>query len=187
MGLGLIALSCVVTVPAQLPPLPPPGVVEVAPMPHVPYPPVEIGAVKGGYQVALNRRTAELLRDALEKTDEKNLAATLKKMAKERKEKDPDDQSVKTLEMVAFVVSTQLPGFKKSLNENIGPRGAVITLTGLQAPMVKFKKPRPRLEKAAEIVRGVMPLLPEEAQEVVEALRAVGRTTPLFWKVEPRE
>jgi hypothetical protein len=43
------------------------------------------------------------------------------------------------------------------------------------------------LEKALEAVRGAMPLLPDDAREAVEALRAVARTTPLFWKVEPRE
>ena len=88
--------------------------------------------------------------------------------------------------MVAFVVSSQLPKFKKSFAENMGPGGAVITLTGLQAPVVKFRKPRPRLEKAAEAVRSAMPLIPEEARDVLEALRAVGRTTPLFWQVDPR-
>src|SRR5437773_2481279 len=171
MGLGLVALSWAVTapppdLPPPLPLLPPPGAVEVAPPPHAPHPPVAIAAVKGGYQVYLNRRTAELLRDALDKADEKELAATLRKKAQERKEADPDDHTAATLEMVAFAVSTQLPGFKKSLAENIGPGGAVITLTGLQAPTVKFRKPRPRLEKAAEITRGVMPLLPDEAREV---------------------
>ena len=43
------------------------------------------------------------------------------------------------------------------------------------------------LEKALEAVGGVMPLLPDEAKDAVEAVRAVARTTPLFWKVEPRD
>jgi hypothetical protein len=186
MNLILAVVSCGIAVPPELPLLPPPGTVEIAPEPHIPYPPVAIAAIKNGYTVSLNRSTAELMRDALEKADEKQLAAMLKKMAKERKEKDPEDETIQTLEMVAFVVSTQLPGLKKSLAQNIGPQGAVITLTGLQTETVKFKKPRPKLEKAAEFVRGVMPLLPDEAKEVVEALRAVARTKPLFWKVEPR-
>ena len=89
--------------------------------------------------------------------------------------------------MIAFAVSTQLPGFRKSLGEKMGMNGAVITLTGLQSQTVEFKKPRPKLEKTVEVVRGVMPLLPEESREVVEAMRAVARTKPLFWKVEPRD
>lgn len=182
----LVALNCGVVVPPDLPLLPPPDAIAIAPLPHEPHSPVSIAAIKGGYTVSLNRATAELMRDALEKADEKQLAAMLKKMAKERKEKDPDDQTVATLEMVAFVASTQLPGLKKSLAQNIGPQGAVITLTGLQSATMQFRKPRPKLEKAAEIVRGVMPLLPDEAKEVVEALRAVARTKPIFWKVEPR-
>lgn len=165
-----------------------PPAIEIAPSPHVVYPPVQIVAVKGGYQVYLNRRTAEWLSDALEGADEKDIAARLKKRAKEKKETDPpDEETAKTLEMIAFAVSTQLPGFKKALAEKSGPNGAVITLTGFQSPTVRFRKPRPKLENAAEIVRGVMPLLPEEAREVVEAMRAVARTKPLFWKVEPRE
>lgn len=188
MTVALLAVCLAAqTQPPQLPLLPPPGTIEVAPPPHLPAPPVALAAVKGGYQVYLNRSTAELLVGALDRADEKQIAAMLKKMAKERKQADPDDQTVATLEMVALVVSTQLPGFKKSLAENLGPRGVVITLTGLQTATVKFKKPRPRLEKAAEVVRGIMPLLPDEAREVVEALRAVARTTPLFWKVEPLE
>ena len=173
--------------PQDLPPLPPPGAVEVAPFPRVPSPAFAIVAVKSGYQVSLNRRTAELLRDALANADEKELAATLRQKAKERKQADPDDSTVATLEMIAFAAQTQLPGFKKSLAENMGRDGVVITVTGLQAPEVKFRKPRPRLVRAAEIARGVMPLLPGEAREVVEGLRAAARTTPLFWKVEPRD
>lgn len=158
----------------------------VAPPPHEPAPPVAVAAIKGGYTISLNRETAEMLRDALNGADEKELAATLRKFAKDKKAADPDDKTAATLELVAFVVSSQLPGFKKNLTENIGPRGSVITLTGLQADKVKLPN-RPRLEKALATARGVMPLLPDEAKDVMEALRAVGRTTPLFWKVEPRE
>jgi hypothetical protein len=186
MGIGLIALVVAAPQP-DLPRLPPPSTVEVAPAPHLPSPPFSIVAVKGGYQVTLDRRTAEMLQDALDRTDEKELAATLRKKAQDKKEANPDDATVATLEMIAFSVSTQLPGFKKSLAEKMGPNGVVITLTGLQAPAVQFRKPRPRLERAAEVVRAAMPLLPEEARATVEAMRAAGRTTPLFWKVEPRE
>jgi hypothetical protein len=158
----------------------------VAPPPREPSPPVSVAAIKNGYTVTLNRETAELLRDGLNGTDEKELAATLRKFAKDKKAADPDDKTAATLELVAFVVSSQLPGFKKSLTENIGPRGTVITLAGLQADKVKLPN-HPRLEQALATVRGVMPLLPDDAKDVLEAIRAVGRTTPLFWKVEPRE
>jgi hypothetical protein len=163
-------------------------VVDVAPFPRAAFPPVQIVPVKGGYQVYLDRQMAERLADALEGVDSKDVAAKLRQRAKEKKDADPpDEDAARTLEMIAFAVSTQLPGFKKALAEKMGPNGAVITLTGFQSRTVKFKKPRPKLEKAAEVARGVMPLLPEEAREVVEAMRAVARTKPLFWKVEPRE
>lgn len=165
-----------------------PDVVDVAPVPRAAYPPVQIVPVKGGYHVYLSRRMAERLADALEGVDPKDVAAKLRQRAKEKKEADPpDEDAARTLEMIAFAVSTQLPGFKKAHAEKMSANGAVITLTGFQSPTVKFKKPRPKLDKAAEVVRGVMPLLPEEAREVVEAMRAVARTKPLFWKVEPLE
>ena len=178
----VLLLGGVVGVAADAPP------VEIAPAPHVPASPVAVIPVKGGYQVTLNRGTAEMLRDALANADEKEIATSLRKMAKDKKDgAEPDERTAATLEMIAFVVSTQLPGFKKSLTENMGPGGAVITLTGLQAATVKFSKPRPRLEKALETVRGVLPLLPDEAKEAMDAMRAVARTTPIFWKVEPKE
>jgi hypothetical protein len=185
MTLGFLAL---LATPFAPPAIVQPDVIDIAPAPHAPTPPVQIVPVKGGYQVYLNRPMAERLADALGGADEKEIAAKLKKRAKEKKEADPpDEQAAATLEMIAFAVSTQLPGFKKALAEKMGPNGVVVTLTGFQSPTVKFKKPRPTLERGVEVVRGVMPLLPEEAREVVEAMRAVARTKPLFWKVEPRE
>lgn len=176
----LAAVMLLAGVPAVAADLP------VAPPPHEPAPPVAVAAIKGGYTISLNRASGELLRDALANTDEKEVAGTLRKMAKDKKNADPDDKTAATLELVAFVVSSQLPGFKKQFAENLGSRGAVITLTGLQADRVKFPS-RPRLEQALQTVRGVMPLLPDDAKDVLEALRAMGRTTPLFWKVEPRD
>jgi hypothetical protein len=158
----------------------------VAPAPREVLPPVSITAIKGGYTIALNRESAEFLRDSLANADEKSLAETLRKFAKDRRAADPTDKSAATLELVAFVTANQLPGFKKDFAKSIGPRGAVITLTGLQSDTVKVPN-RPRIQNAINTVRGVMPLLPDDAKDVVEALRAVGRTTPLFWKVEPRE
>jgi hypothetical protein len=184
MGIGLVAFVLAAP-PPDIPLLPPPGTVEVAPAPHLPSPPFAVVAIQGGYRVSLNRNSAEMLRDALENTDEKELAARLKKKAQERKEANPDDESVKTLELAAFAVATQLPGFKKSLDENMGPNGVVITMTGVQTPQVKFK--RPLVAKAAGVVRAAMPLMSDEARETIEGLRAMGRTTPLFWKIEPIE
>jgi hypothetical protein len=206
VSIGFVALCLAAAPQPDLPRLPPPakpGEVEVAPpprpagvapllpglpdVPTLPAPPFSLTAVPNGYQVSLNRQTAELLRDALGRVDEKDLAASLKKAAKDRKEANPDDDTARTLELLAFAAATQLPGFKKALAENMGPGGVVVTVTGLQAPAIKFKKPRPILEAGFGMMRRVMPLLPEEARDAVEAMRAVARTTPLFWKVEPRE
>jgi hypothetical protein len=193
--IGQLLLWCVaVPVAADEPVVPPPAVevvlppaVEVAPPPRLASPPVAVVAIEGGYEIHMNRRTAERLAAALADADEKQIAATLKDLAKQRREDaGEDDEKAAALELAAFLVVSQLPGFKKELDANMGPGGVVVRVTGLQAPTVKFKKPRPRLEKAVEVVRGVMPLLPDDARDVIESLRAVARTTPLNWKVEPR-
>ena len=169
----------------------PPSVVagppEMAPLPRPAGPPAVVVATKNGYQVILNRTTTEALQQILDKTDEKQVANSIREKAKEAKTGPaPDENKAATLDLVAFLVSSQVPEFRKALHESAGPGGVIITITGLQAPKVTFRKPRPRLEKAGELVRGAMPLMPDEAREAIEALRAVARTTPLLWKVEPR-
>src|SRR5262245_41059019 len=162
--------------------------VDVAPPPAPVGPPVWVAAAPGGYTITLARGPAELLRDTLDGADEKAIAKALRDEATRRKNDsdNPTADNTAQLELVAFLVSSQLPAFKKALRENMGPHGVVIKVAGLQAPQVKFRKPRPKLERAVGVLREVMPLLPEEAREVVEAMRAVARTTPLLWQVEPR-
>jgi hypothetical protein len=164
------------------------GPVELLPPPVPVGPRVSVAAAPGGYTITLARGPAELLRDAVNGADEKAIAKSLRDEAAKRKENPdkPGADSAAQLELVAFLVSSQLPAFKKALHENMGPHGVVIRVSGLQVPQVKFRKPRPKLEKAAQALREVMPLLPEEIRDVVEAMRAVARTTPLIWKVEPR-
>lgn len=162
--------------------------VEVAPEPRPAAPAVAVTAIPGGYRVALNRQSADRLQQLLDGTDEQAVAAALRDRAKAMKDApEPDEKGAATLELIAFAAAGQLPGLRRALAENTGPAGAVVTVTGLQAPKAKlpFRKPRPRLERAAGALRDNMALLPADAREAVEALRAVGRTTPLFWKVEP--
>jgi hypothetical protein len=150
-------------------------------VPPPPPPPVRVAAIPNGYTITLNRPTAELLARAVENADEKQIAQRIRDEAAKRKESDPD--SAAKLELIAFIVKSQLPAFKKELAEKMGPNGVVIQVTGLQKPEAKFK--RPAMQKAAGIVRQIQPLLPPDAQLTVEALRAMARTTPLAWKVEP--
>lgn len=157
--------------------------------PPVPVGPrVAVAAAPQGYTITLARGPAELLRDTVDGADEKAIARSLRDEAARKKEgadKATADNAAQ-LELVAFLVASQLPAFKKALHENMGPHGVVIRVSGLQAPQVKFRKPRPKLERAAQLLRETMPLLPEEVRDAVEAMRAVARTTPLLWKVEPR-
>lgn len=172
---------------------PPPGP-EPVPLPlpaPAPVPvgtPVAVTAIPNGYQIVLSRGAAELLRDALDRVDEKAVAGAIRDEARRRKgdAAEPDPDTAAKLELVALLVSTQVPAFKKALAGRVGPHGAVVKVTGLQAPAIKFAQPRPRLERALGVVRSVMPLLPDDARDALEAMRAVGRTTPLAWEVEPR-
>ncbi len=152
----------------------------VAPPPRLVCPAVEFNTVAGGYQVLLNHGTAVRLRDVLEQADEKEIAAMLRDLATE---KDDKDEAAK-LNLAAFLVASQVPGFKKSLKDNLGPNGVVITVTGLQKPEVKTGKPR--LDRAFRVLGQISPLLPEDARGTVEAIRSMARTTPIAWKVEPR-
>lgn len=152
----------------------------VAPPPRPAFPAIEFSTVPGGYQIFLNHKTAVKLRDALEETDEKEIAALLRELASM---KDDEDEAAK-LKFAAFLVASQVPGFRASLKENLGPNGAAITVTGLQQPEVKTGKRR--LDRAFRVLGKVSPLLPEDARETVEAIRSMARTTPIAWKIEPR-
>jgi hypothetical protein len=145
--------------------------------------PVRIEAIPGGYQIFLNKSSADFLSDVLTNADEKQLSGLIRDEAKKRKEIEPDTAA--KLELLAFVVNGQLPAFKKELKEKCGPGGACIKVTGLQKQEVTFKNPR--LNAAVGVVRAVSPLLPAEAQGALEAMRAMARTTPLTWKIEPLE
>lgn len=190
MLVAIIAILSLCPVPAKgqdLPPqlLPPP---ELLPPPRPVGPPFALTAIPNGYQIILSRGAAEMLSDALDAAaDEKQIAKALRDEAAQRKGgPNADADTVAKLELAAFLVSTQLPAFKKALHEKMGPCGVVIRVTGLQAPEFKFKKPRPALQRAIGVARGVMPLLPVEMRESFEGLRAMARTTPLAWTVEPR-
>ena len=176
MGIGALVLAVAVGQPDV-------AAVEVAPEPRPAAPAVAVTAVPGGYRVALNRRSADRLYDLLARTDEQAVAGALRDRAKA----SDDEQEAAKLELIAVLATSQLPGLRQQLGEKTGPAGAAITVTGLQAAKAKmpFRKPRPRLERAAELLRENMAALPADAREAVEALRAVGRTTPLFWKVSP--
>ncbi|HJZ58663.1 MAG TPA: hypothetical protein VKE74_27220 [Gemmataceae bacterium] len=168
---AILALGSGSAVAQEPPPLPPPP------------PPVRIEPVPNGYQITLNRPAAELLQKGLDSADEKQIAATIREEAKKQKDIDPDEAA--KLELIAFLVSSQVPKFRQELHDKMGANGVVIRVSGLQQPTVKFKKPRPVLERGAMVVRGVTPLLPPDAQMTIEGLRAMARTTPLTWKIEP--
>lgn len=153
------------------------GVAQEAPRP------VRVEAIPSGYQIFLNKSSAEFLSDVLANADEKQIAGLIRDEAKKRKDVEPDTAA--KLELIAFLVNGQLPAFKKELKEKCGPCGVCIKVTGLQKPEVTFKNPR--LNKAVGVVRAVTPLLPADAQSALHTMSAMARTTPLMWKIEPLE
>ena len=157
---------------------------ELAPPPRPVEPTVRVEALPQGYRVWLNRPAADAFHAALVMAgDEKQLAESLRTAARDRKESGWSPEVIAQLELLALGAEKQLPGLRQAVGEKMGPNGVVIRATGLQRDKV-FRKPRPRLEKAFEIGKS---LLPEETRATLEGLRSMGRTTPLFWTVEPRE
>jgi len=145
-------------------------------------PPVRFETIKNGYQVTLTRPAAEKLRAALDVVeDEKELADALREVAKSPSAKDASTSA--TLEIVAAVLASQVPQFKKSLADNLGANGVVVRVYGLQRDKV-LAKPRPILKRAVEVAREV---LPDDAKGQLDAILTAARTTPLTWKVEPRK
>lgn len=162
--------------------------VEVAPPPRPVGPMVELASVPNGYSITLSRRGVERFRKLLERTDEKQAAALLRDRAKAaRAEPDADEAAAGKLELLAFVAGSQIPALRAELRDKSGPGGAVLTVTGIQAKELPIPADRPRLKRAAGVVRGVMPLFPADARATLAALDAMSRTTPLRWTVEPRQ
>src|SRR5204863_9446841 len=102
---------------------------------------------------------------------------------KSEREKDEDSERAARLDVIALVLSGQVPQLRKAMQDNIGPNGATIRVWGLQRENV-LKKPRPRLR---QIIEGVKAALPDDAKAAVDGVMAAAKTTPLTWKVEPRK
>lgn len=161
---------------------------EVAPPPRPVAPLVDFAAIPSGYRVELSRRGVERFRELLESTDEKQAAAALRDLAKKKRAAEtPDEVGAGKLELLAFVAGSQIPALRNELRDKAGPGGAVITVTGLQKKELPIPADRPRLKRVAGVVQGVLPLLPPDARETLVALSAMARTTPLTWRVEPRD
>src|SRR5947209_19315612 len=95
-------------------------------------PAVRVEALKDGYRVTLTRAAAERFRGALDTTDEKSLADTLKQMAKDERAKDEESERAARLDVIAVVLSGQIPQLRKAMQENVGPNGATIRVGGVQ-------------------------------------------------------
>lgn len=164
------------------------GQPEVAPPPRPVGPMVELAPIPNGYQLTLSRRGTERFQELLDGTDEKQAAAALRDLAKTKRAGDtPDEAAAGKLELLAFVAGSQIPALRTELRDKAGANGAVITVTGLQKKDLPIPETRPRARRVAGVVRGVMPLLPPDARAALEGLSAMARTTPLSWKVEPRD
>jgi hypothetical protein len=161
---------------------------EVAPPPRPVPPLIDFAPVPNGYKVELSRRGVERFRELLENTDEKQAAAALRDLAKKKRAGvTPDDAAAGKLELLAFVAGSQIPALRTELRDKAGPGGAVITVTGFQKADLPIPEDRPRLKRIAGVVQGIMPLLPADTRDVLLGLSAMSRTTPLTWRVEPRD
>jgi hypothetical protein len=146
---------------------------EILPPPRPAEPPLRAEEITGGYKLYLTRSAAELLGKALNKIeDEQGLADTLRGVAKDLNEGEVPLQ----VEILAHAIAREVPAFKKSLAEKMGDQGVTITVYGL-----------PRKVKDRPVLRAIgKAVLPPDLQEQARALLTMAKTTPLYWKIEPR-
>ena len=148
---------------------------ELAPPPRLVESHVRFEPMVGGYQIILTRKASEKLRDALTAVGDGKPYTELAKLAV-KELNDPDAE--KKIDMLAFIVRTQAPSMKKSLDENMGAGGAVIKVFGLENKRIPD---RPLLKAFGEA------FIPPDVREKMETGIKVINTTPLYWRVEGRK
>jgi hypothetical protein len=146
---------------------------ELIPPPRLAEPPLRAEEITGGYKLYLTHSAAERVRKALNKIeDEQGLADTLRGVAKDLN----DGEVPLQVEILAHAIAREVPAFKKSLAEKMGDEGVTITVYGL-----------PRKVKDRPVLRAIgKAVLPPDLQEQARALLTMAKTTPLYWKIEPR-
>jgi hypothetical protein len=131
----------------------------------------------GGYQVTLSRKATDRLVGTLAVVGDGQAVADIAKSVT----KDLNDpEAAAKIDMIAWVVKTQAPALRKSLEEKAGPGGAVIRVFGLEKKRIDLKD-RPLLKAVGET------FLPDDLKDRVKTAMAVANTTPLYWKVEGRK
>jgi hypothetical protein len=150
--------------------------VELGPAPRVASPAIRVEAITGGYQIALSREAAQQLRDLLVEVGDGSPYARLGK-AILRKADKPEWE--KTFDLVAFIVRTQAPALRKSIDDKLGPEGVFIKVLGIETDRVPVKS-RPIAKAAIEA------FMPADVKEKARTVVRVINTTPLYWRVETR-
>ncbi len=152
------------------------GEPELAPPPRLAESHVQFEQIKGGYQVILTRKASEKLRDALAAIGDGKPFTELAKMAVKELN---DPEAEKKIEMLAWIANKQAPALKKSLEELMGPGGAIIKCYGLQKKIIP--DPPPLVKALGEA------FLPPDVKEKVETGMKVVNTSVLYWRVEGRK
>ncbi len=149
---------------------------ELAPSPRLVESHVQIERIIGGYQIILTRKASEKLRDALAVIGDGKPYTDLGKLAV-KELNDPDAE--KKYDLLAFVVKTQCPALKKSLDEKMGPGGAIIKIYGVENKLIPDPPP---------LAKAIIALaVPAKFKEKMDTGLKVINTTPLVWKVEGRK
>lgn len=127
-----------------------------------------------GYEVFLSRSASEKLAALLALTEDNE--GDLAEMIRSQGRKSDDKEMNLQLELLAALVKSQLPAFRKSLDANVGPAGASIRVTGIR----KKRPERPLIKAIASAA------MTDEVREKAQKLLAMAEFTPLLWKIEPR-
>jgi hypothetical protein len=145
---------------------------ELAPPPRLCESHVRFERTLGGYQVILTRKASEKLSHALKVVGDGTPGTEFAKLAVKELN---DPEAEKKVEFLAFIVKSQAPALKKSLDEQMGPQGAIIKVFGVDNKLVPEPPP---------IARAFIPL---KIREKMDTGLKVLNTTPLYWKIEGRK
>jgi hypothetical protein len=164
----LAACICIVPQSANAEP-------EQAPMPRLVENHIQLQPLTGGYQIILTRKAALKLSEALGVVGDGRPVTDIAKLAVKELN---DPEAEKKVDMIAWAIKTQAPALKKSLDEKIGPGGAIIKVFGIDKKVIPE---RPLVTAAIEA------FVPAEAKGYILGAKAMVNTTPLYWRVEGRK
>jgi len=149
---------------------------ELLPLPREVESHVRFERLPAGYQIILSRKASEKLLGAMTLVGDGRPYTDIAKLAVKELN---DPEAERNLDFLAFVLKSQAPALKKSLEEKMGPSGAIVKVFGIEKKLVPEPPPLVKVIGAA--------FIPKDVQDKLQTGIKVINTTPLYWRVEGRK